>query len=1366
MRYRNFLLHARVLVAITLCVLLPLLSATADAPNKGYRIHSRFWLPYEANPDTLGLFHMNREQEGSEEEIENVLDNGDDGGGGMGPGGFVEMDSEGAESVGKNSVQDSSLYGRHGRALEQYEWVGQGQFSGCIELKNNGAGVVSPQYNDLTKGQPLTVEAWFNPEKDERSTLFALVAKRQTPSAVELKRLAGGKLEVRCWGKPIGSTEKALPLSEWHHIAMRVGPGRTVMVNWVRQKIRPDVQILVDGNRIAKIKSQEVGGALEKISGVVRIGNDVRRKSGFIGRIDEIRISTGLEKFYAWNSEWTDPAGQRAIAEDWPYLRTDQDRIFTAAFEDTVQPVRAQSEKKVNLGPRAAGENRPVPEPEFEHGVHGSAIHIGTGFAMPIYGADKNLNVESGSFEFWFSPYDWDNRKKQGFHDPMEYVPLLRATCETKKGDVSDFLSCGILHKQPRNKRPPPYIRPGKWYHVVGTWNENAKKLYLNGKRMPGATAYFSKSNYKNVETLKSVFLEPIKNRRRYNNEQTLVDELRFYSRALTPVEIANAYQRFWPETELKHLPFAHSDVTMNYPLKWVKTSVELLSPRRDRVAAVHLRIFAPELKEPIGEGDMPPVHNGRSSVKIDDVPVTYGPHRVEFSFRDEAGQEIGDMSVKKKRGAPPWLHSKVGIHEDEVLPGWTPMEAEKNVVKCWGREIKFGGDGWPQKIVSQGESLLSAPIRLMMKVGEEELKLTPNAGTQVIKDVRKSVVRTEGRAKAADWSVITNIATQFDGLMKVRTMIIPGETNELDSFVLEIPLKTKEARYLGYWTGARNFRAGAWYGETPKKEGAVFQSHKLRRKRNGRLRGSFIPYLALAGDYRGLVWFAENDKGWTKSMKIPAIEVVRDQETTVLRLNIVHKKTEFREPHTFVFGLHPAPVRPFAEDWRYCSSRLNFGFVDSFSKQDLKTDGNWGSFNIYPQDYDWEAARGRVRMHEYHYNNMRGYHGPYLYIDRNWVGLPPNTWEYRGIWYKSGFFRYYPESTNCYIWHMDQWMKNDCLHGIYIDDAWIGTFKDPQRGPAYLMSDGEMQPGFEFFDYHEFMKRLRWTFIDNGLRPRIWVHMTQTHFVPCLSFADFILDGEGRFLGWGDKRDFIRMWGMARFRFSNPKKWGLAQVWMNKIGADQDKPVEMPHWIYRQKRSYQAALLAHDIFNVGGILKDAEKAGCYSDRSKFIGYWEPNSPIESEVNQFVGSIYKQEDRTALVVVNTKKDEAIAALKLDPTTIVNGAETVKDLKVEDADTYNPPEGEDITKVKDPGDPLNGGMESKEEGVAAGFEDLLAEEERREREKERVGFLYDGHNFQWEDGILKLKVKGHDYRLLIIRGLPQVDETGEDNLLLP
>ena len=1350
--------HPSVITMAVLCLVsgICVLALPVKGAKKAYKTHSRYWIPYEADPDTLGLFHLDRDTPATEEGIEEEMDLGT----GLedestpGAGGLVEFDNQGGQGkVAQNQARDASLYGRHAQVKGDYGWSDNGRLGGCLELTGEGGFVRSVPYEELRNGQASTVEAWIRPGRNSPGTILAYGA-RGGGTAVELRRLEGGDMAVFCGGKRVGENTGNLPVGRWHHVALRMAPRRTVSVQFVRKKRPPEAWLVVDGKLALHLKEGPLQRAITSLSGSVIIANSPGGGNPFIGKVDEIRVSAGLRKFYPFTATWTDPEAKRNIADEQPYFREADDLLFFAPFDGDIEARHARGDGTgtwKTAGPLPDGER--APEPVFKDGVRGKAVLVGTGLSMPAFTGHENVNLEQGSFELWFTPYDWDNRKEQGLRKPMEYVPLLRVRDDDQKahGGVLNF---GMLRLKRHNKPAAPLLRPGRWYHVVGTWDGQDKELYLNGERMPNNMAYFARADGVGDLQPDSILLEPVQNRRLYHGEKTLVDELRFYSRPLTPPEVANAYRRYRPELEVSPLPFAYARVVMNHPLKRVKLLMELLSPEREKVEMASVAVFGPNSAGEIGRTETPEFVDGRCEMTMDNVPVGYGKHRLDVNFLASDGEKVGDMSIERDRVAPPWLGSDVGKHPGQVLPGWEPLEVENDAVMMIGRRIEFGADGWPHKIISQGQNLLAGPMKVSLEMAEETL--LPRAAETTVKIEKRAddEVLTEGSASAGNWTVRTRCKIDYDGMMRVRMELTGKATAKLDGLSIEIPVTARDGEYYGYWTGARNFRAACWYGATPKKEGVVFRSDKPRRRKSERIKGSFVPYVTLAGADRGLAWFAENDRGWTKHDDKPSVVVERTDSGVTLRLNIIQETTAIEEDLTLEFGLQPAPVRAPAEDRRSTASRLHFGWVDGFSKQDLKTPGNWGSFNIYPYEYDWDAAARRAELHHFHYGKQDAYTGPYLYVDRNWVGLPPNTWEYRGIWYKSGFFRYYDEAANCYLWNMDQWMKHDLIEGIYIDDAWIGVFKDPERGPAYRLPDGTVQPGFEFFDYHDFMKRLRWVFLDNGQRPRIWVHMTNTHYLPILSFADFILDGEWKFLGWGDKRDFMDMWTMARFRFSNAQSWGLSQVWMNKIGADEDTPVELPHWEYRQRRSYHAMLMSHDIFNVGRRLKDAERAGLYSDDARFVGYWEPSNPVVSASEQYVTSVYKHSDRSILVVVNAAEEDGVAELEIDLAGVLAG-ERPASLRIKDVDTYDPPRGEDLTMVKNPDTPTMP-EEGEEDDMVEGFEDIIAEDQRRERERKERGFLYDNHNFQWESGVLKLRVRGHDYRLIQVQAAGRGD----------
>ena len=1312
-----------------------------DKWNKGYRVRSSYWEPYVGDQDTLGLFHLDREGATSDTEFETDLADAELEDEGKAEAG--ELESEDSKNSG-GSVADSGPQKVNADVVGDVEWLGDGVFGGSLRLKGGSDALVFPPYPDVKGKKPCTVECWLQTGKlAQGGTVFSLDSNKPKHSAVELQCGVDGKLSLTCYGRSLFQLETRVPGEQWSHLALEWAPSPQVT----------KLAIYLNGKCVDSKEHPKLFEVFEDLTGTIRIGNNAAGTGGLVATIDEARVSSGERLFYAQDLAWADPQARREVVGSRPYLRDRGDLLFHVSFDRTPEADQATGEEHIDYGPK------PPPEASIQKmlalryrpGVRGKALLIGQGRAMPIWPGNGNFNPERGSFELWASPFDWDNRRMQGFQDPMEYVPILRVIDRARKGERDrprNVLQFGFIHKKPREKLPPPRVEPGRWYHVIGTYENGHCRLFLNGQPMPESAVYMSAAKPPADDGPApdySIFLDPIAPNRQYFGQQTLVDELRFYSRPLTPPEAENAYARFLPDTPLKELPFAHTEITMNVPFRQFSVSMELLGKERDTVGATAIRAYGPDGPNPYLNGEVTEFKNGRGALSIKEAAVEYGNHRIELEFRNQDGDRIETQVVERKHPRPPWLGSTVGI-KDRVLPSWVPMEVEDRSVRFWGRELVIGGSGLPEKIISQEDNLLARPVEVVAAAEGKALQWKSASQLPVIEKATETVVTTRGAMGAGNWQLETRITTEYDGLMKLESTLSGKAPGKVDSLRIVVPMTARNALLMGYWSGARNFRAATWHGVLPKKEGVVFASNSFKRARNKDLRGSFIPQLFLGGDERGLEWFAENDQGWNKSMEVPALEVVREGDVVSLRMNIIHQETAVESPRTFTFGLMATPVKALPGDFRSAGKVLNFGWCDSFSKQQLKSKGNYGNFNIYPEDYDWEAAKGRAEMHAFHYGRDRGYEGPFLYIDRNWVGLPPNAKEYGGIWYRSGQYRYTSRARDCYVWNIDQWLKHDLIEGIYIDDTWVGTFRDPATGPAYLMEDGKVQPGFEFFDYHELMKRLRWSFIDNGKRPKIWCHMTHTLFTPCLAFAEFLLDGEDRFMNWGAGWDFLDAWPAGRMRYNSGAKWGLIPVWFIKIGNDMPCPQPLPHWQYRQQRAYVAGTAANDIMAFGVPKEVYEEV--YVDDARFVGYWSPDNPAKSDNPLVQVSTWRRKGHTVAMIVNRSKELLEeAALTIDAGKLGLGTLEPSEVTIEDIDRFEAPKGVDYTRVEAPKAPkATTELIAKTDDDDEFFDEVEVRDEQEEIEASGR-FVYDDHNFTWKNGTLTLRIRPHDYRLL-------------------
>jgi hypothetical protein len=574
----------------------------------------------------------------------------------------------------------------------------------------------------------------------------------------------------------------------------------------------------------------------------------------------------------------------------------------------------------------------------------------------------------------------------------------------------------------------------------------------------------------------------------------------------------------------------------------------------------------------------------------------------------------------------------------------------------------------------------------------------------------------------------------------------------------IELPLRLAPEQFVGFWAGNPWFRAACDYRRLPAGDGVVFRSNATGRAQpeGWEKRVSFLPMLQVTDDWRGLCFLAENDQHWSQSWTGAAQEIVREGDLTILRLNLVvpEDPQTMAGPRTYAFALQAMPVRPLAANARALTRKVSFGAVDGFNGHTITAQyGGHMDFRLAPEGMDWElvaakAAAGRAKS---------PHRELYMYLDRLWQRAPEDALEYNRDWRGwGGATRYTPVVRDAYAWYLNEYLRRDLVQGFYIDDCWT----KPTKGhpPSYLRPDGSREWGFEFYDYREMLKRLRWLFHDNGREPLIWVHVTQTLYTPVFAFVDVLLDGEDRFVPWGQQRDFISSWGVDRIRFNNAAKSGLPTVWMNAIGNKLKPAGPMPKWFFAQQRAYIGLCAATDVWSVddscGPLRQDLEAAGCADPRVRFHGYWTPGLPLRAEGAAPLVSLYQLPRQVTAVILNPGRDEQVATIRVDEGALRQWLGPGGRLVIADADRASPPTGEDIQDAiaaarqlqPEAGDAKPGGDTTAD----LAFAELTATLAAENRAAQDPLAAYDHHNFTYQDGVLRLRVRAHDYRLLTLR----------------
>jgi len=1325
--------------------------------DDGWRPKERIWVPIKADEMTQGLFLMNPVDE--KKEMDSLLKSA-----------FDQTDSRGDDLMGESVSQSEKETGlelkdagsagvkRSAYGLGDCALVTNGLFGGAIRLAGGKSAIKLPNYSLRNE---FEVDAWFKPEK-LGGTLMNLPVGGGGPCVLTLT--PEGTVAMTWGGQSLGVSERRMTPGTFTHVSFvfrkrRIGNDR---MNWYPH----DCLMSMDGFPQIWLGGEQV----QKISGLGQpliVGNNPAFNAPFVGLVDELRVSSISRDFCQYDTADCDPLARREIVKDLPVMRGRDELILDAALDGTncvdglfkAVPLPSKSNVKYVAARRGEGV---VVSPE--QGIR--------------FRADEPVSALQGALEFWFMPWDWDNNRPRGYEGAqvnLNYqAPVFRLVVKpVAQSNSQEFASLVIDQTSETKGTLIPYfldpLLPGGWHHVVVTWQGSNLKLYVDGQGDQSHESYILKAAPGlNLDKCQIVALD-FGGFACYNAKgETVIDEVKLYKHRLTALEVSNAYQRFLANGKIQPLPPVDFKVAMNHPLKTMSAAINLLMPERHQVVSYDLDI--------IKTSDSNRVIATRTDVKLEDGSgvvglthpgVGYGSYLFKYAFKDAGGKVVKTLELPHAYPQPAWVDNTLGVHDGEVMPPWTPMDYKDGVMTCWGREMTIGPAGWPVKIVSQGKVMMPSGPEIRLVTDQGEIKLEPQGAQPKLVKQQPGAIETEGVAKGGGWTMTTSIRTEFDGFMKLQTRFEGPADAEVKELRISYPLQFADAQMFGFYTGEAWFRASHDFRLLPKGEGVVFASNKTDRQHPKEWYGkvSFLPYVTIGDDWRSFCWFSENDRNWTQSWTNPAVTISRGNGLTKLNLNIINSSKRVKAPLTYTFGLQATPIRPLAPNVRSVQNGFAFSRVCGFNGWYLQApfEGLF-SFRLSPKDLDWSYPERTAKQYR-SWANMGTNEPVIIYMDRTWQKAPEDALEYNQDWRGWGDgTRYTKPVRDGYAWYINEWIRRGIMSGIYIDDGWIDPTKalwhlDPKDNLAYSKGTGECEWGFEFFDYREMLKRIRWLYLDNNVKPYIVAHVTQTPYYPVFGFVDIMLEGEDRYLGAeGEGRDFITSWGLPRLRYANSQKWGVPVQWMPILNEKLVRSkLPMARWDFQQNRSYVANLLLHDIGMPGGIgdksRAEAGAVGCYANGAGFIGYWEPGNPLIPQEPNLYASVYQLPEHLALVLANAGPTEKVVNFTLDPAKVkaLLGTDqfTITDvdsatIPLVDVDLATLKSGVKMTMMDKA---LESGVNGDDSALGVQADKMLKQMETVEKKQADPDGFFEYHNFRYENGILRLRIQRNDYRLL-------------------
>lgn len=261
-------------------------------------------------------------------------------------------------------------------------------------------------------------------------------------------------------------------------------------------------------------------------------------------------------------------------------------------------------------------------------------------------------------------------------------------------------------------------------------------------------------------------------------------------------------------------------------------------------------------------------------------------------------------MVLKK----PDWVHSKEG-YSDQVLPPWTPMQADIHDqgtlhLAVWGREYVFPNALFINKIFTGGKEILATAISLQGNADGISLELIPDSVKLLSASDTEATLQQMATAKTVSIRVDTRL--EYDGYMIIDCKVRALQDTTLESLVLDIPLRTQHATLC--------FGANVYpQKENPRIPLSVLHIGKIK----GDLAFRFSPNVWIGDEEIGLTWQAESNEFWRYSDPQKALEVLPRGEITFLRANWINVPVKLAKDQElrYRFALQATPVKPLLRD-------------------------------------------------------------------------------------------------------------------------------------------------------------------------------------------------------------------------------------------------------------------------------------------------------------------------------------------------------------------------------------------------------------------------------------------------------------------
>ncbi|MCC6422919.1 MAG: hypothetical protein IT447_05525 [Phycisphaerales bacterium] len=447
---------------------------------------------------------------------------------------------------------------------------------------------------------------------------------------------------------------------------------------------------------------------------------------------------------------------------------------------------------------------------------------------------------------------------------------------------------------------PATDISRKQWFHLAITWTLERIQIYLNGDlrgevRLPEEAKLARNLNPSPKESFIGVRDRLWATGAVDAGKETVVDDMRIYSRPLSAIEIKRLYLQSAPDTGAAKQELPNIDIQLNGVDDGVGSLDRLradlnyhpLSEQWRKAIAVGKVTATGTIRTPAGQE----ITEQWQPSALDEYRIfrgvdTPGEHTFTLTLTDAQGRT--EKAEKKiTRPNTEWFDYGIG-QEDEIPSPWTALTvSDDNSVEMWGRRYEFGDHPLPRKIIHTGDSILAESPELVVETaaGPADIKYIITG-----REIHKSYVEFTGTGTARDFSLSWNTRVDFDGLVRwdftvhgrplVRSMKLTWTVNR---------------KFAGYLLDPLLLQSGNGKIELPFPSDAVNSQHST--------------VLWLTSDKKGFCWVPEHDANWVYDRK--PIKVETSDTGGRCTLSMIQKPVRIPEGAAYHAMFVATPSRP-----------------------------------------------------------------------------------------------------------------------------------------------------------------------------------------------------------------------------------------------------------------------------------------------------------------------------------------------------------------------------------------------------------------------------------------------------------------------